>query len=238
MNVQRPPDPALLGNSRGLGLGSANRPAAWQQSPRRRGRWQRVGEYSRRARAMFAGYGGEGHTDDQARAKPGQPRGERVVGTAPSAAARLPPLVVIPVTVALPVSGACRRPDLHPRRRRQQHSIRAPTADAHVSQPPPFKPLLACVSAGAGGGAGAAPAGSFASSSSPPSLPPLPPSNIKVYEAGRQASGKRVVAEMVVQAPVDIVWRVLTNYERLAEFVPNLESCERLLSPNKNKVGA
>lgn len=24
------------------------------------------------------------------------------------------------------------------------------------------------------------------------------------------------------------VWRVLTDYERLAEFVPNLERCERL----------
>lgn len=63
-------------------------------------------------------------------------------------------------------------------------------------------------------------------------------STIKVYEAGRQASGKRVVAETVVQAPVDVVWRVLTNYERLADFVPNLESCERLPSPRAGKVGA
>ena len=90
------------------------------------------------------------------------------------------------------------------------------------------------MSGGGSGGAGAAPT---SSSSVPPSpLPPLPPNNIKVYEAGRQASGKRVVAETVVQAPVDVVWRVLTTYERLAEFVPNLESCERLTSPRKNKV--
>ena len=27
---------------------------------------------------------------------------------------------------------------------------------------------------------------------------------------------------------VEQVWRVLTDYERLAEFVPNLERCERL----------
>jgi hypothetical protein len=85
-----------------------------------------------------------------------------------------------------------------------------------------------------GGGSGAAPTSSSLAPPSPP--PPLSPSNIKVYEAGRQASGKRVVAETVVQAPVDVVWRVLTNYERLAEFVPNLESCERLPSPRKNKV--
>lgn len=94
----------------------------------------------------------------------------------------------------------------------------------------PVPPCAGVGGSGGGGGAGAAPA------SSTSALPPLPPSNIKVYEAGRQASGKRVVAETVVQAPVDVVWRVLTNYERLAEFVPNLESCERLPSPRKDKV--
>lgn len=71
-------------------------------------------------------------------------------------------------------------------------------------------------------------------------VPPLqpPPNAVKVYEAGKQATGKRIVAETVVQAPVDVVWRVLTNYERLAEFVPNLESCERLPSQRAGKVGA
>ncbi len=59
-----------------------------------------------------------------------------------------------------------------------------------------------------------------------------------MYEAGRQSTGKRIVAETVVQAPVDVVWRVLTNYERLADFVPNLESCERLPSQRAGKVRA
>ncbi|KAL4425806.1 hypothetical protein ABPG75_009822 [Micractinium tetrahymenae] len=72
--------------------------------------------------------------------------------------------------------------------------------------------------------------------SAAPSLPPPPPNAVKVYEAGKQATGKRIVAESVVQAPADIVWRVLTNYERLAEFVPNLESCERLPSLRAGKV--
>lgn len=58
-----------------------------------------------------------------------------------------------------------------------------------------------------------------------------------MYEAAKQDSGKRIVAETVVQAPVDVVWRVLTNYERLADFVPNLESCERLPSPRTGRVG-
>ena len=65
-----------------------------------------------------------------------------------------------------------------------------------------------------------------------------PRSAVKVYEAGKQDSGKRIVAETVVQAPVDVVWRVLTSYERLAAFVPNLESCERLPSSRNGTVRA
>ncbi|KAK9823512.1 hypothetical protein WJX72_003333 [[Myrmecia] bisecta] len=42
---------------------------------------------------------------------------------------------------------------------------------------------------------------------------------------------RKVLAEAKVLASVDQVWQVLTDYERLAEFVPNLESCERLPSP-------
>ena len=173
-------------------------------------------------------------------------------------------------------------------------------------------------SRGSGGRAGAASSaaslpftsGSSSSSGSSgswnsPSLAALAaPNAIKVYEAGRQGNGKRIVAETVVQAPVDVVraglgreakpasgapctqvwlhlaimarpctgfeqapftaarcrpgslslaaasgahfaaallpalqvWRVLTNWERLADFVPNLESCERLPSPRPGRV--
>ncbi|KAL4445809.1 hypothetical protein ABPG77_009008 [Micractinium sp. CCAP 211/92] len=88
----------------------------------------------------------------------------------------------------------------------------------------PSPPCAVAAFAGSGGGA-------F------PASPLQPPSNaVKVYEAGKQSTGKRIVAETVVQAPVDVVWRVLTNYERLADFVPNLESCERLPSQRAGKV--
>lgn len=33
----------------------------------------------------------------------------------------------------------------------------------------------------------------------------MPRRTVKVYEAGKQDSGKRIVAETVVQAPVDVV---------------------------------
>ncbi|KQQ32715.1 cyclase/dehydrase [Duganella sp. Leaf126] len=39
----------------------------------------------------------------------------------------------------------------------------------------------------------------------------------------------------VVAAPLPRVWRILTNYERMTEFVPDLESC-KVLSRNGNEV--
>jgi len=45
---------------------------------------------------------------------------------------------------------------------------------------------------------------------------------------------RRIIAEMKVQARMDQVWNVLTNYEALPSFVPNLERCERLPSPNQD----
>lgn len=45
---------------------------------------------------------------------------------------------------------------------------------------------------------------------------------------------RRIVAEMKVQARMDQVWNVLTNYEALPTFVPNLELCERLPSPKSD----
>ena len=39
---------------------------------------------------------------------------------------------------------------------------------------------------------------------------------------------KKIVAEIKVQARLDQVWDVLTNYEALPTFVPNLERCEKL----------
>lgn len=44
-----------------------------------------------------------------------------------------------------------------------------------------------------------------------------------------------VDATGTVQAPPAIVWKVLTTYERMDEFVPDLESC-KVLSRNGNEV--
>ncbi|KAL4523963.1 hypothetical protein Ndes2437A_g00525 [Nannochloris sp. 'desiccata'] len=45
-----------------------------------------------------------------------------------------------------------------------------------------------------------------------------------------------IVAETLVQAPVDEVWRVLTDYEALPTFIPNLDYCERLPSRSPGKL--
>jgi hypothetical protein len=58
-------------------------------------------------------------------------------------------------------------------------------------------------------------------------VPFRPEPGVKVWEQGRDES-KRIVAEMTVRAPPEAVWRVLTDYEALPTFVPNLERCERL----------
>jgi ribosome-associated toxin RatA of RatAB toxin-antitoxin module len=42
-------------------------------------------------------------------------------------------------------------------------------------------------------------------------------------------------ASGVVQAPLPVVWRTLTGYDRMEEFVPDLTSC-RVLSRNGNEV--
>jgi ribosome-associated toxin RatA of RatAB toxin-antitoxin module len=44
-----------------------------------------------------------------------------------------------------------------------------------------------------------------------------------------------VDATGTVAAPLTKVWRILTGYERMAEFVPDLESC-KVLSRNGNEV--
>lgn len=104
---------------------------------------------------------------------------------------------------------------------RDGRSLQTPRHPRRQQRAPPLSSAAGYAGSSYGGGS---------SSSS------VPRSTVKVYEAAKQDSGKRIVAETVVQAPVDVVWRVLTNYERLADFVPNLESCERLPSPRTGRV--
>lgn len=46
---------------------------------------------------------------------------------------------------------------------------------------------------------------------------------------------RRVSASITIQASAEAVWKILTDYERLSEFVPNLVS-SRVLSRDKNRV--
>jgi ribosome-associated toxin RatA of RatAB toxin-antitoxin module len=59
--------------------------------------------------------------------------------------------------------------------------------------------------------------------------------NIRIVDQGRQEA-KRCIAETTVAAPVDIVWKVLTEYERLPEFIPNLEECRRLSTSAPGRI--
>lgn len=58
---------------------------------------------------------------------------------------------------------------------------------------------------------------------------------VKVFEQGKQQA-KQVVAETLVRAPVEQVWRVLTDYEALPSFIPNLERCERLANAPPGRI--
>lgn len=62
-----------------------------------------------------------------------------------------------------------------------------------------------------------------------------PSTLIKVVDDPQQV-GKRIIAETPVRASVDTVWSVLTDYEGLPSFIPNLESCEKLPNPRNGKI--
>ena len=47
---------------------------------------------------------------------------------------------------------------------------------------------------------------------------------------------KRIVAEVRVSAPLEDVWQVLTAYEALPSFVPNLDRCEKLPSSKPGSI--
>ena len=82
----------------------------------------------------------------------------------------------------------------------------------------------------------AAKAATWASSSDSlfPSQPRLDGSpSIELLDA--KSDTKRVVAEVVVQAPLETVWEVLTNYEALPSYVPNLDTCE-ILERHRGRV--
>ncbi|KAG7675313.1 hypothetical protein KSW81_002814 [Nannochloris sp. 'desiccata'] len=42
---------------------------------------------------------------------------------------------------------------------------------------------------------------------------------------------RRAVAAVTVDAPASLVWEVLTDYDHLADFIPNLAASERIKLP-------
>lgn len=64
----------------------------------------------------------------------------------------------------------------------------------------------------------------------------LPKLEVSVNRVDAEAQHMyEVDATATVAAPLPRVWRVLTSYERMSEFVPDLESC-KVLSRNGNEV--
>jgi ribosome-associated toxin RatA of RatAB toxin-antitoxin module len=55
--------------------------------------------------------------------------------------------------------------------------------------------------------------------------------DLSTQVAGRQRS---LCAKIVIPKPIDVVWFVITDYERLADFIPNLAS-SRLRRPSNPK---
>jgi ribosome-associated toxin RatA of RatAB toxin-antitoxin module len=69
-----------------------------------------------------------------------------------------------------------------------------------------------------------------------PAKPDLPKLDVSVRRVEQDSMHVyEVDATGTVQAPPAIVWKVLTTYERMDEFVPDLESC-KVLSRNGNEV--
>ncbi|PZO58040.1 MAG: cyclase [Phormidesmis priestleyi] len=53
---------------------------------------------------------------------------------------------------------------------------------------------------------------------------------VKIATERRPEKERRIVASVLIPQPIDLVWKVITDYEHLADFVPNLTSSK--LIPN------
>ncbi|PSO50576.1 MAG: cyclase [Cyanobacteria bacterium SW_9_44_58] len=47
---------------------------------------------------------------------------------------------------------------------------------------------------------------------------------------------RRIISQIAIAHPRESIWQVLTDYESLPEFIPNLEKSERLEPPEQDKV--
>ncbi len=59
-----------------------------------------------------------------------------------------------------------------------------------------------------------------------------PEEPVQVWAQERQGRQRCLGAQVVIPHPAQAVWQVLTDYDHLAEFIPNLEHSCRLPHPN------
>jgi len=73
---------------------------------------------------------------------------------------------------------------------------------------------------------------STASQAAPPAVPMTLPAEVHLRRLdGLDFLHRRAVAAVTVDAPASLVWEVLTDYDHLADFIPNLAASERIKLP-------
>lgn len=56
--------------------------------------------------------------------------------------------------------------------------------------------------------------------------------NVAIVTERLQARSRRILAIIQIPQPLEQVWKILTDYERLADFIPNLTKSRRLPHPS------
>jgi ribosome-associated toxin RatA of RatAB toxin-antitoxin module len=59
-------------------------------------------------------------------------------------------------------------------------------------------------------------------------VPPASATEVTEIQAQRRGSAVQVTTQAVVRAPYELIWKALTDYDRLAEFVPGITSSKVL----------
>lgn len=73
---------------------------------------------------------------------------------------------------------------------------------------------------------------STATQAAPPAVPMTLPAEVHLRRLdGLDFLHRRAVAAVTVDAPASLVWEVLTDYDHLADFIPNLAASERIKLP-------
>lgn len=55
--------------------------------------------------------------------------------------------------------------------------------------------------------------------------------DVEISTEKRASRERRILASVIIPQPIDHVWKIVTDYEHLADFIPSLSSSKRLHSP-------